>query len=149
MLIEVKVKVARIIDGKTRKRNETYIVDDCQMFVEAEHQVTAALVEEQTNGTVEDFEIQSLKISPIREVCTQYAGNNSYIATLIDVFIAEDGTEKPLKYKVLLWADSLSEAMARTNVFSRQGYNMSVEGLKEVNYEYLNNVNAEEETNGQ
>ena len=70
MLIEVKVKVARVIDGKTRKRTETYIVDDCQLFVEAEHQVTAALVEEQNGGVVEEFEIQSLRISPIREVCT-------------------------------------------------------------------------------
>ena len=48
-----------------------------------------------------------------------------------------DTSVQELKYKVLLWADSLSEAMARTNVFSRQGYNMQVDGLKEVNYEYL------------
>ena len=137
MLIEVKVKVARVIDNKARKRTETYIVDDCQLFVEAEHQVTAALVEEQNAGTVEEFEIQSLRLSPIREVCTEYSGQFSFIATLKDVFLADDGTEKPLKYKVLLWADSLSEAMARTNVFVRQGYDMSVEGLKEVNYEYI------------
>ena len=36
MLIEVKVKVARIIDGKTRKRTETYLKPDCELFVEAE-----------------------------------------------------------------------------------------------------------------
>ena len=137
MLIEVKVKVVRVIDNKARKRTETYIVDDCQLFVEAEHQVTAALVEEQNGGVVEEFEIQSLRLSPIREVCTEYPGQFSFIATLKDVFLAEDGTEKALKYKVLLWANSLSEAMARTNVFARQGYDMSVEGLKEVNYEYI------------
>lgn len=137
MLIEVKVKVVRVIDNKARKRTETYIVDDCQLFVEAEHQVTAALVEEQNGGVVEEFGIQSLRLSPIREVCTEYSGQFSFIATLKDVFLADDGTEKSLKYKVLLWADSLSEAMARTNVFARQGYDMSVEGLKEVNYEYI------------
>ena len=69
------------------------------------------------------------------------------MATLRDVFITDDGTEKELKYKVLLWADSLSEAMARTNVFARQGYNMNVDGLKEVNYEYLNGLTTEEENN--
>ena len=137
MLIEVKVKVARVIDNKVRKRTETYIVDDCQLFVEAEHQVTAALVEEQNGGIVGEFEIQSLRLSPIKEVCTEYSGQFSFIATLKDVFLADDGTEKSIKYKVLLWADSLSEAMARTNVFVRQGYDMSVEGLKEVNYEYI------------
>ena len=94
MLIEVKVKVARVIDGKTRKRTETYIVDDCQLFVEAEHQVTAALVGEQNDGIVEEFEIQSLRLSPIKEVCTEYSGQFSFIATLKDVFLTDDGTEK-------------------------------------------------------
>lgn len=136
MLIEVKVKVARIIDGKTRKRIETYLLDK-EFFSEAEYQVMQALSQEQTDGTVESFEIVSLRQSPVKEVCTQYEGASSFMATLRDIFLADDGTEKELKYKVLLWADSLSEAMARTNVFSRQGYNMQVDGLKEVNYEYL------------
>ena len=148
MLIEVKVKVARVIDGKPRKRTETYVVDNCELFVNAEHEVMTVLSEEQTAGTVESFEIQCLKISPIKEVCTEYSGEFSYMATLRDVFVTDDGTEKELKYKVLLWADSLSEAMARTNVFSRQGYNMNVDGLKEVNYEYLNGLTSTEETDG-
>ena len=144
MLIEVKVKVARIIDGKTRKRTETYLMDG-EIFADAEYAVMQSLASEQSTGTVEEFEVQSLRISPIREICTQYSGNFSFIATLKDVFLTEDGTEKAMKYKVLLWADSLPEAMARTNVFSRQGYNMSVEGLKEVNYEYLNNLTEDQE----
>jgi len=136
MLIEVKVRVARIIDSKTRKRGETYLLDK-EFFSEAEYQVMQALSQEQTDGTVESFEIVSLRQSPVKEVCTQYEGASTFMATLRDIFLADDGTEKELKYKVLLWADSLSEAMARTNVFSRQGYNMQVDGLKEVNYEYL------------
>ena len=136
MLIEVKVRVARIIDSKVRKRVETYLLDK-EFFSEAEYQVMQVLSQEQSEGTVESFEIVSLRQSPVKEVCTQYQGATSFMATLRDIFLADDGTEKELKYKVLLWADSLSEAMARTNVFSRQGYNMNVDGLKEVNYEYL------------
>ena len=145
MLVEVKAKVTRIIDSKTRKRNETFIVNNCELFVEAEHTVLSNLTSDQEQGLVEDFEIQSLRISPIKEVCTEYAGESSFIATLKDIFLTDDGTEKPMKYKVLLWADSLSEAMARTNVFARQGYDMSVEGLKEVNYEYLTHQDSNEE----
>ena len=145
MLVEVKAKVTRIIDSKTRKRNETFIVNNCELFVDAEHAVLNNLTSDQEQGLVEDFEIQSLRISPIKEVCTEYAGESSFIATLKDVFLTDDGTEKPMKYKVLLWADSLSEAMARTNVFARQGYDMSVEGLKEVNYEYLTHQDSNEE----
>ena len=145
MLVEIKVKVARIVDGKTRQRTETYLKPDCELFVEAEHAVLSNLTFDQEQGLVEDFEIQSLRISPIKEVCTEYAGESSFIATLKDIFLTDDGTEKPMKYKVLLWADSLSEAMTRTNVFARQGYDMSVEGLKEVNYEYLTHQNSNEE----
>lgn len=146
MLIEVKVRVARIIDGKTRKKTEVFLIDK-EFFSEAEYQVMQVLSQEQSSNSVEAFEIISLRQSPIKEVCTQYEGAGTFMATLKDTFLTDDGTEKELKYKVLLWADSLSEAMARTNVFSRQGYNMSVDGLKEVNYEYLNGLTTEEENN--
>jgi acyl-coenzyme A synthetase/AMP-(fatty) acid ligase len=59
--------------------------------------------------------------------------------------IDDNGNEKPLKYKVLLWADSLTQANQRTVELARQGYDMHVEGLKEVEYEYLNSqVNQKE-----
>ena len=136
MLIEVKVKVARIVDEKVRRKTETYLIDR-EFFSEAEYAVTALMQEEEASHLIESSEIQSLRVSPVREICTQYEGSTSFIATLKDIFITDDGTEKATKYKVLLWADSLTEAMARTNVFVRQGYNMLVEGLKEVNYTYL------------
>lgn len=136
MLIEVKVKTTRTIDGKTRKKTETYLIEK-EFFAEAEYAVAALLTEEQNSNLLESYEVQSFRISPIKEICTEYEGSSAFIATLKDTFLMDDGTEKALKYKVLLWADSLAEAMARTNVFARQGYDMSVEGLKEVDYQYL------------
>ena len=38
MLVEVKVKVARVIDSKTRKRTETFLLDK-EFFAEAEYTV--------------------------------------------------------------------------------------------------------------
>ena len=149
MRIEVKVKVARIIDGKTRKRAETWVVDK-EVFAEAEYAVTSGYMQEQELGTVEDFEIQSLRISPIKEVASQFSGEYSFIATLIDIWLEDDGTEKKLKYKVLLWADSPSQAMSNTLQLSKEGYNMQIEGIKQVDYEYLvgtsETTNSEEET---
>lgn len=145
MLVEVKVKVARVIDSKTRKRIETYLKPDCELFVEAEQAVMERLTQEQEQGLVESFEIQSLKISPIKEVCTQFNGEFAYIATLTDIFHAEDGTEKTMKYKVMLWANGHSDAVRNIQTLVRQGYDMHIEGIKEVDYEYL----TEEEDNGQ
>ena len=135
MLIEVKVKVARVIDGKTRKRTETYVLNK-EFFSQAEYDVAELL-----NGdtAIEDFQIQSLKLSQIKEIDDQSIDNSipSFIATLIDIFHEDDGTEKKLKYKVLLWADNLTSANRRALELSHQGYDMLVEGIKQVDYEYL------------
>lgn len=149
MLIEVKVKVARIIDGKTSKRTETYIVNNCELYSNAEYCVMSILVQEQEEGSVENFEIQSLKLSQIKEIDEQTINNSlpSFIVTLIDIFHQDDGTEKKMKYKVLLWADNLTAANHRANELSHQGYDMQIEGIKQVDYEYLvDQTNQEEET---
>ena len=136
MLIEVKAKVVRVIDKKTRKRTETFIIDK-EFFSEAEYAVTQELSEEQNSHLVENFEVLSLKVSPIKEVCTQFEGENSYTATLVDMFLEDDGTEKPIKYKVLLWANSLTEANINIQTLAREGYNMLVEGIKQTEVTYL------------
>jgi hypothetical protein len=149
MLIEVKVKVARVIDGKTRKRTETYVVNNCELYSNAEYRVMSVLIHEQEEGTVESFEIQSLKLSQIKEIDDQSIDNSipSFIATLIDIFHQDDSTEKKLRYKVLLWADNLTAANRRANELSHQGYDMQIEGIKQVDYEYLvGQSNQEEET---
>lgn len=150
MLIEVKVKVARVIDSKTRKRTETYLVDR-EVFSQAEYAVMQGLIQETELGTVESFEIQSLRISPIKEVAEQFMSEmavNTYIATLKDIWLADDGTEKQLKYKVLLWAEDLTQANRNAQQLSREGYDMQIEGIKQVDYEYLS-PETQEADNGQ
>ena len=136
MLVEVKVKVARRIDDKIRKRMESFIIDK-EIFAEAELAVMQNLMTEKNQGIVEDYEIQSLRISPIKEVAAQFDGNYSFIATLKDLWVDNDGTEKSLKYKVLLWADDLTQANQHISQLARQGYDMQIEGIKQVDYEYL------------
>ena len=139
MLVEVKVKVSRIIDGKTRKRTETYIIPDCELFVNAEHAVMQKLAEEQEAGLVESSEILSLKQSLVKEVCEDTLPGSafSFIATLKDLFHDDNGNEKSLRYQVLLWANDLSQANQRTQQLARQGYDMQIEGIKQVDYEYI------------
>ena len=68
------------------------------------------------------------------------------MATLKDIWLEDDGTEKYLKYKVLLWADSPSQAMSNTLQLSKEGYDMQIEGIKQVDYEYLAGDIEKEET---
>ena len=136
MLIEVKVKVTRIDGKKYKKSSSTYILDR-ELFSQAEYTIMQMFEEEIRSKLVSDYEIVSMRCSPIKELATQYSGKSTFVATLKDVFTDDDGNEKPIRYKVLLWADSLPEAMSRTAAIVRQGYDMTVEGLKEVDYEYL------------
>lgn len=113
MLIEVKAKVAWKIDGKVKKKIETYILDK-EVFAEAEYEVMSHLEQYKSDGEVEDFEITGLKLSVVKEIITQYAGNYTFIATLRDTTILDDDIEKTIKYKVLLWANNIAEAMTHT-----------------------------------
>jgi hypothetical protein len=71
----------------------------------------------------------------------------TFIVTLRDIFHDDDGNEKSLRYKVLLWANDLSQANERAHHLVHQGYDMQIEGIKEVEYEYLvEQSNQEEET---
>lgn len=143
MLIEVKAKVAWKIDGKVKKKIETYILDK-EVFAEAEYKVLSLLNQDKIDGEVEDFEITGLKLSIVKEIITQYEGDHSFIATLRDTTLLDDGSEKTIKYKVLLWANNIAEAMIHTREIAQQGYDMQIDGLKEVNYTYLNSQENEE-----
>ena len=144
MLIEVKAKVARVIDGKTRKRSEVYLMDK-ELFSEAEYRVMALLSGDQETGSVDNFEIISLKQSGIKEIASNTTGNCTFIATLKDIWLADDGTEKSLRYKVLLWADNLTQANTNVLQLVHQGYDMQIEGIKQVDYEYLEDNQNEEQ----
>lgn len=138
MLIEVKAKVSRIIDSKLRKRTETYLIDK-ELYAEAEYAVMSNLANEQELGTVDSLEIVSLRQSPIKEICedTMPGSAFTFIATLKDIFHDDNGNEKSMRYKVLLWANDLSQANQRAQQLARQGYDMQIEGIKQVEYEYL------------
>lgn len=139
MLIEVKAKVAWKIDGKVKKKIETYIIDE-EVFAQAEYAVMSHLEQYKSDGEVEDFEITGLKLSIVKEIITQYEGDHTFIATLRDTTLQGDGSEKIIKYKVLLWANNIAEAMTHTREIAQQDYNMQIDGLKEVNYTHLNSL---------
>lgn len=145
MLIEVKAKVTWLVDSKPKKTTETYVLDK-EVFAQAEYAVMTLLNQYHNEGTVESFEIQSLKASPIKEIIDQYQGEHSFIASLKDTVLQNDGSEKSLRYKILLWADSIPAAMNQTREIASQGYDMVIEGLRQVDYYYLNSQEDAETT---
>ena len=143
MLIEVKAKVAWVIDTKVRRKLETFILDR-EVFADAEYAVMSMLSNNVNDGTVESYEILGMKVSQVKEIVTQYQGENTYVASLRDTFLQNDGTEKTIRYKVLLWANNISDAMTNTRGIASQGYDMQIDSLREVNYIYLNSQRNED-----
>lgn len=144
MLIESKVKISKEVDGKTYKSVVNYLTDD-ENLVDALATVLSHLHTLQSSHLIADADVISCKQSSIREVATQFEGDKSYIATLKDVWIDEIGDEKSIRYKVLLYAADLTECNERVQQLSREGYDMSVESLTEVNMEYLESASNTED----
>jgi hypothetical protein len=142
MLIETKVKLTKEVDGKTFKHTVNYLSDD-ENLVDALATVLSHLQTMQSSHLIEDASVISCKQSPIKEVATQFEGDKSYIATLKDTWIDEIGDEKSTRYKVLLYAADLTECNQRVQELSREGYDMSVESLAEVDMEYLESVSTD------
>jgi len=136
MLTETKVKTKKEVDGKTIKKTVTFLTDS-ETLVDALAHVISHLNVMQSSHLIEDADIISCKQSSIKEVATQFEGDKSYVATLKDSWIDEIGDEKSLRYKVLLCAADLTECNQRVQQLSREGYDMSVESLTEVEMEYL------------
>lgn len=144
MLIETKAKTSKEVDGK-RIRNTITFLTDSDTLVDALASVISHLDVMHSSHLIDDADILSCKQSSIKEVATQFEGDKSYIATLKDVWIDEIGDEKSMRYKVLLYAADLTECNQRVQQLSREGYNMSVESLTEVNMEYLESASNTED----
>jgi len=138
MLTETKVKTRKEIDGKTIKGTANFLTDS-ETLVDALATVINHLNVMQSSHLIEDADIISCKQSNIKEVATQFEGDKSYVATLKDTWIDEVGDEKTMRYKVLLYAADLTECNQRVQQLSREGYDMKVESLTEVEMEYLLN----------
>lgn len=149
MLTETKVKTSKEVDGR-RIRNTITFLTDSETLVDALASVISHLDAMRSSHLIDDADILSCKQSSIKEVATQFEGDKSYIATLKDIWIDEIGDEKSMRYKVLLYAADLTECNQRVQQLSREGYDMSVESLTEVNMEYLESVNTEDnDTDGE
>ena len=136
MLVETRVKISKEVDGKIRKSSVIFLTDSVTL-IDALAVVINHLNILQHSHLITDADILACKQSSIKEVATQFEGEKSYVATLKDIWIDEVGDEKSLRYKVLLYAADLTECNTRAQQLSREGYDMQIESLTEMDIEYI------------
>ena len=131
MIYEATISYVKIdTNGNDKTVKEQYIIENADLFVEVEMRMQGDF------GALPNFDVTAIKRSRIHEVCNMRDNEDEkiYIATLIDTFVNEDGSEKEVKYQVAFFADDIANAHAFIEKYANQGYNMRISGIKETKF---------------
>ena len=113
------IKIKRTIigsDGNDKVVAEDYLTD-VELFCEAENNGY-----QEFNGECDVVAIK--RLPTLREFVNEPTEDTSeyiYMATLIDTFVNEDGSEVETKYNVAVYAENIDSATKKLNEYMRQG----------------------------
>lgn len=118
-----EIKLTQLPKGEDKPVKEHYILD-ALLHAEAEKRGYDLYPDRETDVTcVFRSDIKEILNEPDEDkVC--------FCATVCDVTTDDEGKEKLLKYKVLVWADSIDDATSVVNEHLRQGYDMRLDAIK-------------------
>lgn len=126
MYYEMTTKVTRVKDDGAEKEVSERYITDCLTFEEAERKGMETYSADNTDG-----DVIAIKRSNVREIVNEDEEKEHYFkATIVDVFVDDNGKEKELKYYVLIRANDLGEATDKANEYMRQGLqDMRLDGI--------------------
>ena len=116
-------------EGKTVK--EQYLVDNRNLFAEVEDSMYVGF------DGYKDLDVIAVKRSRIKEIINTRQSEDDLIwmAELQDTFVDDDGKEKYIKYKVVLYSKTFDTAKAFISEYIKQGYNLALVSLKLTKFE--------------
>lgn len=117
------------VDNKGNDRNvkENLVSLNATSFAEAEE------IGYKYGDGLTDIDVISIKRSKIKEVLNERSSSIDLIwqAELMTLFYDDEGNEKQIKYKTILFAETFDSAKAFVTEYMRQGYDdMSLVSLK-------------------
>ena len=118
---------AHVNDRDVKQR---FIIKEAMLHGEAEG-ITYKECHEQT-----DIDVIAVKRSKIKEILNKRQSDADYIfiADVADITTDENGEEKELVYKMAFYANNADNAFNFIMAYLRQGYNMTLVGLKKTKY---------------
>lgn len=127
MLYEVQISYTTL-DDKTVK--EQYLIEAQEFFANAEHEMYKRF------NANDNLDVTKIKRSNIKEVANQrnQPTDKVWIAQMQDMFVDDDGEEKPIKYKIAFFSETYESANEFIIKYSEQGYQMSLISLKLSNF---------------
>lgn len=114
MLYELKIKVEKENKKGELKQVTEHYITDAELFANAEYTGL--------NEYDGKCDVIAIKRSPIREIVNDKDEDKPFFkATLIDVFVNDDGVEKENRYPVLVCAEDMKEANHIMEKYRKQG----------------------------
>lgn len=131
MIHESKIAFTKVDDnGNDKVIKERYLIADAESFGDAEEQ-TYDFCDGETGLDVID-----VKRSKIKEILNSRDNGDDkiFVADIADVQHNDDGEEVEICYKVALFALNVDAAYNYIKSYLKQGYNMTLVGLKKTKY---------------
>jgi hypothetical protein len=121
------VEIDKNGNDKTTKHN--FILDNIELFGEAEEMLY------KYGQSLTDCEVIAIKRSKVKEIANSRGSEQDkvWLAEVEDVFLGDEGEEKSIKYKILLYAKNFDSAMKVMDQFLAQGYSMTLVTIKRTN----------------
>jgi hypothetical protein len=114
MYYELKIKVEKKNKKGELKQVTEHYITDAELFANAEYTGL--------NEYDGRCDVIAIKRSPIREIVNDKDEDKPFFkATLIDVFVNDDGVEKENRYPVLVCAEDMKEANRIMEEYMKQG----------------------------
>lgn len=132
MIYEATIQYIAIDNnGNDRSKKESFVVENQNFFAEVEN----ALHNEFEAYT--DLDVIAIKRSKIKEIINtrQSADDLIWLCEIEDVFLTEDGEEKPLRYKILGYSKDFNSAKTLFGEYLKQGYSMNIISIKKTKFE--------------
>ena len=130
MIYEVQITYVTVDNrGNDKNVKENLVVQNAISFADAEE----AGYEYGQGLNLNEVDVVGVKRSKVKEVLNTCQHDDDLIwqAELMDVFHDDEGNEKEIKYKTILFAQSFDSAKAFVTEYMRQGYDdMSLVSLK-------------------
>ena len=138
MFYHVKVQFTSVNEsGAKIKEKHEVLVDNCEFFAEAEQKA----LDEFIYAGVGDVEVTNMKRSNIMEFAKSPQGGddeNIYTATIVSIFVEENGKEKETKYHVGVFAKSVNDATSIVQQYMKMGLqDMRLVSVKEAKIEQV------------
>mgnify|MGYP002852442256 CR=1 FL=1 len=128
MIYEATIQFIAIDNnGNDKSTKQSYIIENAELFAQVENR----LYEEFEGYT--DLDVVAIKRSKIKEIANERTSDDEkiFLATLVDVFLNDDGSEKEIKYTIAFYSKDMNTAHAYIREYVSQGYNMGVKQIKE------------------